>query len=292
MTTQPLARPALRYHGGKWVLAPWIIEHLPAGHECYVEPFGGAASVLLRKRPSPIEVYNDLDGEVVNFFRVLRDRTEELVRAVALTPYAREEQQEAYQVEGIDDLERARRFFVLAWQSRGANRGNWRTGWRYMRTLTLRGQTPTDDWRDAERLFEVAARWREVCIEHDDAVAVIERFDAPGTLFYCDPPYVRSSRSMRWGENAYRHEMTDDDHRRLAESLTTAAGMVVISGYRSALYDELYAGWSRVERTTNTDGKAGHPGRAVECLWLNAAASDAGHQRSMFHGEEVASLGG
>lgn len=237
--------------------------------------------MLLRKAPSPIEVYNDLDSEVVNFFRVLRTRTADLVREVALTPYSREEQHLAYEIDGLDDLERARRFFVLAWQSRGANRGNWRTGWRYMRSRTLRGQTPVDDWRDADRLFEVAARLRDICIEHDPAIPVIKRFDAPTTLFYCDPPYTHGERSLRWAENAYRYEMTDEDHRELAAVLNDVKGMVVLSGYASDLYEELYGGWHQVKRTVNTDGKAGHPGKAVEVLWLNARAAAAATQKGM-----------
>lgn len=274
-------RPALRYHGGKWRLAPWIIEHLPDDHECYVEPFGGAASVLLTKRPSPIEVYNDLDSEVVNFFRVLRERTEDLQRAVLLTPYAREEQQGAYEIDGADELERARKFFVIAWQSRGASRGNWRTGWRFMRVRTLRGQTPTDDWRGVDRLLELAARLRDVAIEHDDALKVIKRFDGPNTLFYCDPPYVRETRSVRWSEKAYRHEMTDEDHRALAERLRSVRAMVVLSGYHSALYDELYGDWPTVQRSVATDGSTGRIGSATEVLWLSPRTAAAVRQRPL-----------
>lgn len=284
-SSDEITRPALRYHGGKWVLGPWVVEHLPSDHECYVEPFGGAASVLIRKPPSPIEVYNDLDGEVVNFFRVLRERTAELIRAVELTPYAREEQREAYEVEGCDDLERARRFFVLAWQSRGASRGNWRSGWRYMRSRTLRGQTPVDDWSNFERLYAIAERLRDVCFENDTALDVIRRFDGPRTLFYCDPPYVHSTRSLRWSENAYRHEMSDDDHRELATVLHEIQGIAVVSGYRSELYDELYEGWRRVDRTTNTDGKAGQPGRAVESLWISPRAAALVRQQPLWDDE-------
>lgn len=260
-------RPALRYHGGKWRLAPWVIGHFPP-HACYVEPYGGAAGVLLRKDRSHLEVYNDLDGEVVSFFRVLRDRTDEFIRQIELTPFSRQELDEAFEP-AEDDLERARRFYVRAWQSRGGPRSQWRTGWRFQRT-NARGKRSVDDWTDTGHLRAIVERLREVQIEHDEALPVIERYDTPDTLFYCDPPYLASTRSDRWGSHAYTHEMTQEDHVELAQVLSEIEGMAIVSGYPSELYDDLYGDWAWVERTAITDARS----RATECLWISPAAMD------------------
>ena len=181
-------RAALRYYGGKARLAPWIVAHLPP-HACYVEPFGGAASVLLRKPPAPCEVYNDLDGEVVGFFRVLRERPGELVEAVRGTPFARAEIDLACAPTppDLDDLERARRVYVRAWQGRHGLPARGRMGWRFERA-TDDSRTAVAQWTDLERLWETAERLRAVQLECDDALRVIARFDGPDTLFYCLAP--------------------------------------------------------------------------------------------------------
>ncbi len=270
-----VTRPALRYYGGKWVMAPWIIAHFPA-HEVYVEPYAGAASVLLRKPLSPIEVYNDLDGEVVNFWRMLRERTDDLVRAVALTPYSRAELKAA--AEPTDDpLERARRLFVLSWQ--GRSRNSWSAGWRFARSRQGRHWTPADDWADAERLYAIADRLSHVQVECSPALDVIERFDTPDALFYCDPPYVAETRSGRWAENAYAFEMSDDDHRELAEVLAGIEGMAIVSGYESDLYAEIYDGWTVEKRIATTDHR-GSQRFATECLWLSPRTAAAVPQLS------------
>lgn len=260
------SRPALRYYGGKWRIAPWIIGYFPE-HVCYVEPFGGGGSILWQKAPSSIEVYNDLDGEVVNFFRVLRERPEDLLRAIHLTPYSREEFQLAYEPTE-DDVERARRLYVLSRQGRGSCRKQHNTGWRFEKVLS-RGQGLPREWSQVDHLEDTVARLKQVMIERDDALAVIDRFDAPGTLFYVDPPYVHSTRgpSSLW---EYQHEMSDDDHRRLAEALHGLKGMAIVSGYHSELYSEIFAGWRMVQRETTTDrGLA-----ATECLWLSPSVDD------------------
>ncbi len=270
-------RPALRYHGSKFRIAPWIIEHFPQ-HTCYVEPFAGGANVILRKQPSQIEVYNDLDGDVVNFFRVLREQTSALLRAIELTPYSREELILAF--ERTDDpLERARRCYIRSWQSWGGNSSQYHTGWRYQHSNN-RGKSVVDDW-NADGWWAAAARLKQVQIECDDAVAVIERYDQASTLFYVDPPYVHKTRSERGAQSrrAYKHEMTDEQHRALAEVLHKVKGMVVLSGYDSELYRELYSGWDVRCMTVRTQ----NPGKkAVECLWLSPAASRQGKQLAMF----------
>lgn len=260
--------PPLRWTGSKWQLANWLISQFPP-HELYCEPYCGGAAIFFRKWPSKIEVLNDLDGDVVNFFTVLRERTEDLVRAIHLTPYAREEYELAYKP-SADPLERARRFYVCSRQSFGAFAGR-KTGWRSQRNWN-RGTSITGEWRRLEGLLMAAERLKDALIERDDALDVIARYDGPRALFYVDPPYVLSSRSQGVGRKRYQHEMTDDDHRRLAEVLHQVRGMVLVSGYDSALYRELYAGWTVASKTTTTNGNSS----ATEYVWLSPRASSVG----------------
>jgi DNA adenine methylase len=276
MNTPALTRPALRYHGGKFRLAPWIIGHFPP-HVCYVEPFAGAASVLLRKPPSTLEVYNDVDGAVVGFFRVLRERTDELLRSLALTPYSRSEVTLAFEP-CDDDLEAARRFYIRSWQSRGGPRGQWKTGWRYQKRDNRGGQC-VGDWSNTDHLTTIVERLRSVQFECDDAETVIRRFDAPDTLFYCDPPYLAATRSDSWGRRGYAHELSDDDHRRLADVLHGIRGMALVSGYPSPLYDELYGDWRVATCRSQTDGPI--KTERTECLWLSPAAAARARQQPL-----------
>jgi DNA adenine methylase len=260
----PVRRPPLRYYGGKWRLAPWIIEQLPP-HTAYVEPCAGGAAVLLQKPPSPIEIYNDSDHSVTAFFRCLRDRPDELLRALELTPYAREELARC-RIPDPDagELEQARRLYVCCWQSflshaRGA--GGWRMQretWRYNVTRAC---------REYGNLRDCALRLAHVQIECDDVLAVIARYDTPHTLFYLDPPYLATTR--RRPDHGYRHEMGAAAHEQLADALHRIRGMAAISGYRSSLYDQLFAGWERRERTA-VDAAAQ---RRRECLWLSPSCA-------------------
>ncbi|MBC7844100.1 MAG: DNA adenine methylase [Gemmatimonadaceae bacterium] len=270
-------RPVLRYHGGKWKLAPWILAHLPP-HRTYVEPFGGAASVLLRKPRSYGEVYNDLDGAVVNLFRVLRDPAQavELERRVRLTAYARDEFAWSYG-EPVDAIDDAHRMVVRSFMGFGsaAMTRTHKTGFRS--NTDRSGTTPAADWVTwPAQIATFTERLRGVVIEHRPAVDVMAQHDGPLTLHYVDPPYPHDTRSsMRDGsrggvKHAYRHEMTDEDHRALARALHRLEGMVLVSGYSCALYDrDLYPDWTRVRRATFADGARPR----VECLWLNPAAS-------------------
>lgn len=281
MTVSKPPAPALRYHGAKWKIAPWIIGHFPS-HSIYVELFGGSAGVLLQKKPSPVEVYNDLDGEVVNFFRVLREQPEALARAIASTPYARAELETAWEP-ADEPLEAARRFAVRSWLSIGGPTTQWRSGFRYRRRYA---DNLLARWNSLPSvLLAVAQRMKGVIIENASYEVVLQRFDAPNTLFYCDPPYLGDTRS-KWGKfrAAYRFEFTDADHVALAEALRAVQGMVVLSGYAHSLYEELYEthGWVRhCLSTVNQNGS-----RAVECLWLNPAVQRRSRQLSLF------SLGG
>ncbi len=262
-----VTRPALRYYGSKWRLAALITEQLPP-HVCYVEPFGGSAAVLLQKAPSYHEVYNDADHQVVTFFRMLRDRPDDLIQAIELTPFSRDALDRAYQPAEAP-LEVARRFYVRAWQSRGGGSTHWRSGWRYQKSRA-RGKRAVDDWNDTGHLWALVARLKQVQLECDDAFTIIPRYDSPETCFYLDPPYPASTRG-RWAKAGYRHEMSDADHRALAELLHGLAGMVILSSYPSALYEELFADWTCKTEQVRTEGRK----KATEVLWISPAAVDA-----------------
>lgn len=267
-------RPALRYHGAKWVLSSWIVSCLPADHDSYIEPFAGSAAVLLNKPRSNLEIYNDLDGDVVNFFQVLREREEELIRAIYWTPFAHAEQQLSLQPTD-DPLEAARRFYVRSYLTISGPTAQWNSGWRRQKKMS-RGRKGESRMKPAalsfmelEHLYQVAERMRGVIIEQADALDLIRRYDHDRAVFYVDPPYVYSTRT-RWSGAAYKHEMTDDQHRQMAVVLHKCAGMVVLSGYDSELYRELFAAWTRLDREFRTNGNTGR--KATESLWLNPAA--------------------
>lgn len=273
-------RPVLRYHGGKWVLAPWIIEHFPE-HRVYTEAFGGAASVLLRKGRSYAEVYNDLDGEVVNVFRVLRDPAQatRLERAIRLTPFARAEFEEAYEP-SEDPVEQARRTIARSAMGFGSAAAMGApTGFRSNTTRPY--TTPATDWaRYPEHVARFLARLKGVVIENRPAAEVLLRFDNTEALHYVDPPYVHATRNQGNPydtKGQYRHELGDDDHRELARVLRELEGMVVLSGYPCDLYDGLYGDWRCVTRTAFADGAR----ERTEALWLNDAAAErlAGHEQ-------------
>jgi DNA adenine methylase len=269
----PTSRPALRYFGGKWRIAPWIISHFP-DHVSYVEPYSGGASVLLRKAPAKLETINDIDGDVVSFFKVLREWPDKLIRAIELTPYSRLEYKNA-QEKTYDPIERARRYYIRSWFGRGGMRKQ-TAGWRYMVTDSIGGSV-VDDWRRIGHLRQIVERLQTVQIENDDALKVIKRFDTPNTLFYVDPPYVFSSRSDRW-HKAYTFEMDDEEHEWLSKALHQVQGMVIISGYDSELYDYLYSDW---KFDTKKDLKESLK-VSTEKIWMNANVYNRISQKSLF----------
>lgn len=267
MSPEQVTRPLVRWHGGKFRLAPWILSFLPT-HRTYVEPFGGGGSVLLRKERSYAEVYNDLDGEIVNLFRVARDHGEELCRLVELTPFARGEFAVAWQT-SEDPMERAMRLLIRAWfgmgtsaATRDSGTGRPNTGFRS--ATKIRGNQPALDWARFPRpLAAIVDRLRGVVIEQKDAFTLIAKMDGPDALLYVDPPYLPETRDDARPD--YRHELTREDHGRLAEVLKAAQGKVVLSGYDSSFYEDLYQGWHRVERAALADGARPR----TEVLWMN-----------------------
>jgi DNA adenine methylase len=265
-----LTSPPVRYYGGKWRIANWILEQFPP-HTTYVEPFCGAANILFRKHPSRVEVINDLNSNIVTFFDVLRSRPSDLIQAIQLTPYSRQEHRRAHEL--VPDnhpdrsLEIARRFYVRSRQSFGSGEGEYSTGWRYERD-DKRGSSVIDEWNSTRNLWLAAERLKSVQIESDDAIRTIERFDTMDTLFYIDPPYLFETRYS--DEHHYAHEMSNADHRQLASVLRAVEGMVLISGYKSDLYDELYGEWRCIQKDTRTNGN----NEATEYLWISPKADD------------------
>ena len=257
-------RPILRYHGGKWRLAPWIIRHLPP-HRIYVEPYGGAGSVLLRKYRSFSEIYNDLDGEIVNLFKAVRDNGDELKRLLALTPFSRNEYLGSFDA-SADPSEQARRTMVRSYMGFGSNSlcRDVKSGFRS--NSRRRHTTPAHDWTGLPAALDaIIARFQGVVIENRDALEVMERHDGPDTLHYLDPPYVHSTRALTMhGNHGYTLEMTDAQHIEMARFVRGLKGAVVISGYRCDLYDSLFDDWERVDRDALADGAAPR----VESLWI------------------------
>ncbi|MDH5832134.1 DNA adenine methylase [Luteimonas sp. M1R5S18] len=272
-----IRRPALKYHGGKWRVAHWVLEHMPP-HHAYVEPFGGAGSVLLRKLRSPIEVYNDLDEDVVRLFRVLRDPAQaaELQRVVELTPWSRAEFYACWDpAPGASDVELCRRLVVRSFQAVGSKRARSRNGWR----ARVDHITPVDSWRRwPDEIPRFVARLREVMIEQRPASDVIALYDSPDTAFFVDPPYLHETRA--WGHRSiYDHELTAGEHAALLAQLQAVAGMVLLTGYRSPLYDStlLPAGWLRVDVHARAQGNRPR----VESMWINPAAQRGLRQPSL-----------
>jgi DNA adenine methylase len=256
-------KPPVSYYGGKTTIADQIVALLPDHHH-YVEPFAGSLAVLLAKSPSKMETVNDLDGELITFWRVLRDRGTDLVRAVELTPHSRAEHQAAYEPAG-DDLETARRVWVRLTQGRSGSMR--RTGWRHY-VDPAGSSIGMPEYLDAyrRRMPPAADRLMGVSLEARPAIDVIQRYGQhPDVLLYVDPPYLRSTRSS----TNYRHEMpTEVEHRELAEALRAARAAVVLSGYASDLYADLYAGWHRSDIATGTGQGDGWQAR-TEVLWSN-----------------------
>lgn len=253
-------RVAFRYHGGKFKLRHWIISHFPE-HRVYVEPFAGAASVLLAKPRCYAEVLNDLDGQIVNVFRVMRDYGYELRRKLELTPFSRDEF-DAARMPTDDPMEQARRTIIRAFMGLGSNGVHQNTGFRANSNRS--GTSPAHDWANyPECLDAITNRLRGVVIENRDATDCMRHHDSPKTLHYVDPPYVLSTRTDE--KHDYQFEMTDDDHRELLRELKELKGMVVLSGYQNAIYGEMLSDWTLIEKNAHADGARDR----VECLWLS-----------------------
>lgn len=259
----------LHYPGSKWSMADWIISHMPE-HKTYLEPFFGSGAVFFNKMPSALETINDIDGDIVNLFSVIRDHPERLAELVQWTPYAREEYIRSH--EQIDDpIERARRFLIRCWQSIRVKTGSM-SGWKCRGTadetyhVRQWNRIPAD-------IFKVADRLKDIQIENYSAINLIKRYNRSDVLIYADPPYVMATRNGQ----IYNNEMTDFDHIQLLDTLDNHIGPVLLSGYDSDLYNERLCGWHKEE----TNGKAVAGKVRTEVLWINPIAAEHGFQQQV-----------
>ena len=257
----------LNYPGSKWSLAGYISDIMPE-HTTYLEPFFGSGAVFFTKDRSKIETINDLDGRLINFFRVCREQPEQLARMVDLTPVSRQEQQMALEL-SPDPLEDARRFLTLSWQSIGGIQRSL-TGWRS--NIITYGSKTINEWVGLpELIFEVASRLKETQIENQDALQLLERYDNKEVLAYVDPPYLMSTRKCRY----YQTELEDERQPALLEILRNFSGKVILSGYDNELYNRQLSDWWKLEFQSNAE--AGQ--RRVEVIWCNFEPSG---QMSLF----------
>lgn len=274
------------WYGGKYSHLAWLLPLLPKCHH-YCEPFAGSGAVLLNHTPSPVETYNDLDGEVVNFFRVLRDEKEKLIEVIALTPFSREEFALACKLDpALTPLERARRFYVRARQVRTGLAQTASLGrWANCKNTSRAGMSGViSRWLGGvEDLPQIAERLLRVQIENRPAIDVIRLYDSPDTLFYCDPPYIHHTRG---DAKAYGYEMTNQEHAELAKVLNAAQGMVAVSNYQCDLMDELYPSpkWHKTISGARTNHAT--KGTRIEVLWTNydpqAKVKESNGRRSLF----------
>ncbi len=259
---------AFGWYGGKFSHLDFILPNIPLDGRHFCDVFGGSAAVLINLPPAPVETYNDLDSEVVTFFEVLRDQGPDLIRAIGLTPFSREELARACEYErGLSDIERARRFFVRARQTRtGLAQTSSEGRWAHCVLTSRAGMAgAVSRWLGSvDGLAEITQRLQRVQIENAPALEVILRYDSADTVFYLDPPYVHSARG---DTSAYGYEMSDEDHIDLFEVLSSIRGRAVLSGYRTDLYDRLYREWRRVDAPERNANSVQKPRQ--ESIWMN-----------------------
>jgi DNA adenine methylase len=272
---QGRAKVAFGWYGGKTSHLNWLLPLLPECHH-YVEPFGGSAAVLLNRVPSPVETYNDLNSDVVNFFRILRDQGDELIRRLSLTPFSRAEYLESLHLgEDLSDIERARQFFIRARQvffglSEYASPGRW----AYCKRDTSRGMScSVSRWLGGiQRLDEISDRLLRVQIECLPATDLIQKYDDPGTLFYLDPPYHFGSRTEKKAYGSF--EFSDAQHEELAEVLYSCRGKVAISGYDCQQMTDLYSLFEKHAALSKRINSSKIGSTRQECLWTNYEVQD------------------
>lgn len=274
---------AFGWYGGKFSHLEWLIPLLPQCYH-YCEPFGGSAAILLNRAPSPVETYNDLDGEVVTFFRVLREQKANLIEAIGLTPFSREEFAKACQLDpNVSNFERARRFYVRARQVRTGLAQTATIGrWANCKNTSRNGMSGViSRWLGGiEDLTLIAERLLRVQIENRPAIDIIQLYDSKETLFYCDPPYMHTTRG---DTKSYGYEMSDDEHRQLAKVLNSVTGLVAISNYQCDLMDELYPAskWKKHLGPLKTIHST--KDKRQEVLWVNYDIHKFRHSNTLFY---------
>lgn len=255
-----IMKATMKYPGSKWSIAQWIISFFPK-HHSYLEPFFGSGAVLFNKPRSNIETVNDLDGNVVNLFDVIRHYPEELARRVYLTPYAREEYEKAYTQVPEDPLEKAVNFYIRLNMGHGFRTNGERVGWKNDIQGRERAYAAQDWIHLPEKVLQTAERLRGVQIENRPAVDLIKRYNFDNVLIYCDPPYLLSTRHGR----QYKCEMDESEHEELLKLLLEHKGYAIISGYDSELYNDMLQGWNKFETKAYSQVHT----KTRETIWLN-----------------------
>lgn len=250
----------LKYPGSKWRIADEIIGLIPE-HHSYLEPFFGSGAIFFRKRPSDIETINNLDDNIPNLFRCIKEDSEKLARIVALTPYSRYEYERAFGKSEEDEYQRAVDFLITCWQGHGFRTNKYRVGWKNDVHGRERMYSVREWCKLPENILAMADRLKQVQIDNRPAVEIIKRFDFDDVFMYIDPPYVLSTRSGK----QYKHEMTDDEHVELLNILKGTKAKVMISGYESALYDAILKGWNKQRFRSNAE----HGAQCIETVWMN-----------------------
>lgn len=259
-----VAEPVLRWPGSKWRLADWIIKHMPP-HEVYLEPFFGSGAVFFTKITSKAETINDLDGDVVNLFRVIRDNPDKLSALIDMTPWSRQEYTEIRDnLHTGDPIEDARRFLVRCWQGFGSKIAH-NTSWAHGRVANV---NKPELWsRIPKRILAITNRLKQAQIENMDAIELIKLYNHPGTMIYADPPYMTATRR---NNGLYKIEMgKPEQHVNLLSALREHKGPAILSGYPNELYDSELHGWEK--RYKNARCEKGLA--AVEVIWLNPKAA-------------------
>lgn len=250
----------INYPGSKWRAAPMISQLMPE-HHSYLEPFFGSGGVFFNKEPAPIETVNDVDGEIVNFFTVIRENPEELAAMIETTPYARQVYDDAHKIEVHSKIYRAYKFAVVSAMSFGF-KTNTKTGFK----IDCGGRENSyavKAWNALpEAVMQAATRLKNTQIENRPALDLIRRFNRDNVLMYLDPPYLLSTRNAR---GQYRHEMTDTDHEELLQAVIHSRAKVMLSGYESPMYDDALKDWNRFEWNTYAQNAT----KRTECLWCN-----------------------
>lgn len=248
----------LKYPGAKNRIAPWIIKHIPP-HKVYCEPFLGSGAVFMNKEPAYNEILNDLDDDIYNFFRVVREHHEEFCRLIGATPYSRTEYSAAYVDEPVSDLERARKFAVKCWQGFGCG-NKYKNGYR--RGIGAKSPNPAKTWAKLpETIILAAERLKNAQIEHKDALELIKDLYGKDTFIYVDPPYLQDTRKSY----LYNHEMTDEQHAELLQIVKESDCKIMISAYENKLYDNVLADWKKEHKSTTAECSR----KRTETLYMN-----------------------
>lgn len=253
-------RSVLKYPGSKWRIAEWIVSQMPE-HHSYLEPFFGSGAVLFTKAPSNIETINDLDNRVYSLFKAIRENPEELAKRVALTPYSRYEYENSFNIEPTTCIDKAMQLLIQCWQGHAFRTNGCKNGWKNDVQGREKSYAVYNWCRLPKWIMDAAERLKYVQIENMPAIELIKRFRYPNVLIYADPPYLLDTRSGK----QYAHEMDEEEHQELLETLMQHPGPVIISGYASDMYDETLKGWYKKEQRSNAEGGA----TRIEVLWMN-----------------------